>query len=336
MEQMRDSTPLIGDSEAVRREIRTEGYALLRGLVDPAEAAAVGDEIRRVLAKHGFTSYEGGVETILRTPAKGNEPGEYWDMYAEVLALESMNALPHRAERLRQAVCGLLGPTAFTYPMKTVRLVFPQAGGGAAIPLHRDNRGGPWVRDMFTTWVALGDIDSSMGGFAVLRNSHTYRYQAIFEDRERPAGAHGEPIPDLDSPEWVTTEWRPGDVVLFHCYTVHRGLFNRSPRMRISADYRWQAADHPVHVGALLPYHYLDQYPRIPGWESLTEGWSDPRWIGFPADVEITRDKWPEANGNRIPKSQFVDVDAGAEEAWRAAIRDHHDDEVPFTLPRPH
>lgn len=336
MEQMRDSTALIDDIEALRHEIRTEGYALLRGLVDPAEAAAIGEEVRRVVDKHGFISYEDGVETVLRTPEKGNETDDYWRMYSDILALESVNALPYRSQRLQDTMRGLLGPSAFTYPMKTVRLVFPQAGGGAAIPLHRDNRGGPWVRDMFTTWVALGDIDRSMGGFAMLRGSHTYRYQAIFEDRERPADAYGEPFPDMDSPEWVSTEWQPGDVVLFHCYTVHRGLYNRSSRLRISADYRWQATDHPVHVGALMPYHYFDKYPHIPDWDRLTSGWSDQRWNGFPADVEVTFEKWPESNGNRIPDSNFVDVEPGAEEAWRAAIRDKLIQTTPFTMPQPH
>lgn len=336
MEEMHDSTPLIGDPEALREEIRAEGYALLRGLVDPEAAEAVGAEVRDTMAKHGFTHYEDGAETVLRTPTKGGETAEYWQMYSDVLALESVNSLPHRSERLRDAVRGLLGESAFTYPMKTVRLVFPKVGGGAAIPLHRDNRGGPWVQDMFTTWVALGDIDRAMGGFAILRNSHTYRYQAVFEDREPPTGAHGKPIPDLDSPEWVSTQWQPGDVVLFHCYTLHRGLYNQSARVRVSVDYRWQATDHPVHVSALLPYHYFDKYPHIPDWNTLSARWSDQRWNGFPADVEITYEKWPLTNGNRIPESKFFEVAAGAEEAWRSAVRDKLVLEVPFAAPVPH
>jgi ectoine hydroxylase-related dioxygenase (phytanoyl-CoA dioxygenase family) len=336
MEQMRDSTSLIGDPQALRQEIHAEGYALLRGLVDPGAAAAVGAEVRDVLAKHGYTRYEQGAETILRTPVKGHETSDYWRMYSDVLALESVNSLPHCSERLGGAVRGLLGESAFTYPMKTVRLVFPQASGGAAIPLHRDNRGGPWVRDMFTTWVALAEIDRPMGGFAILRNSHTYRYQAVYEGGEPPPDAHGEPVPDLNSPEWVSTEWQPGDVVLFHCYTLHRGLYNRSSCVRISVDYRWQATDHPVYVGALLPYHYLDKYPEIPDWGTLSAQWSDPRWNGFPADVEITYEKWPVSSGNRIPESRFVEVVAGAQEAWRSSVRDERPREVPYAVPVPH
>jgi hypothetical protein len=309
---------------------------LLRGLVDPGVAAAVGAEVRDVMANHGFTSYQDGTETVLKTPVKGNETDDYWQMYSDVLALESVNSLPHCSAGLRGAVCGLLGRSAFTYPMKTVRLVFPRSGGGAAIPLHRDNRGGPWVQDMFTTWVALAEIDRVMGGFAILRNSHTYRYQAVFEDREPPAGVPGEPIPGMDSPEWVSTEWRPGDVVLFHCYTLHRGLYNRSSCVRLSVDYRWQATDHPVYVGALLPYHYLDKYPRIRDWDTLSAGWSDPRWKGFPADVEVTYEQWPASQGNRIPDSKFVEVVAGAEEAWRSSIRDTKAHDVPFAVPEPY
>jgi ectoine hydroxylase-related dioxygenase (phytanoyl-CoA dioxygenase family) len=336
MEQMRDSTHLIGDSQALCQEIHAEGYVLLRGLVDPEEAAAVGAEVRVIMANHRYTSYGHGVETVLKTPVKGNETNDYWRMYSDVLGLESVNSLPHRSERLQGTVRGLLGESAFTYPMKTVRLVFPQASGGAAIPLHRDNRGGPWVKDMLTTWVALGEIDYVMGGFAILRNSHTYRYQAVYEDREPPQDVRGEPVPDLDSPEWVSTEWRPGDVVLFHCYALHRGLYNRSSCVRVSVDYRWQATDHPVYVGALLPYHYLDKYPHIPDWDTLSAHWSDQRWNGFPADAEITYEKWPVSNGNRIPESKLVEVVAGAEEAWRPSIRDEQAYEVPYATPVPH
>lgn len=333
MDEMRDSTAMADNIGALLQEIRAEGYVLLRGLVDPDVAAAAGDEVRALLAKHGFTTGADGSEEVLRTPVKGQETADYWAMYAEVLALESLNALPHRSQRLVDTMRAILGPTAFTYPMKTCRLVFPQVSGGAAIPLHRDNRGGPWVRDMFTTWVALGRIDAAMGGFAMLRGSQTYRYQAIREDGGGPPTVFGDRIPELDSPEWVSTEWEPGDVVLFHCYTLHRGIYNRSPRIRISADFRWQATDHPVQVSALLPYHYLDKYPNIPGWPQLTANWSDHRWCEYPGDATITHDKWPEGHGFTIPASKYVDVEPGAHEAWRAAIRDKSLYKVPFELP---
>lgn len=333
MDEMRDSTLFAADAGRLRAEIATYGYALIRGLV-PADAALRAEgQIRRMLAGRGWTTADNAGERVLRTPVKGAETEDYWDLYSAVLANEAINALAWEPG-LRDLVTALLGPTAYTYPMKTVRLVFPAALGGSAIPVHRDNRGGPWVRDMFTTWVALGHIDPAMGGITMLQGSQTYRYPAVREPgAPRPPGAGGPPIPGDESPEWVSTEFRPGDVVLFHCYTLHKGIANHSDRVRLSVDYRWQSTEHPVHVSSLLPYHYFDKYPRIPGWRELSAGWSDPAWCQYPAGARVCYEKWPDGADDLVPPSDFVAVPPGTREAWRPETKDNSPFRLPHELP---
>ena len=42
--------------------------------------------------------------------------------------------------------------------------------------------------------------------------------------------------------DWATSDYAPGSAVLFHCLTAHRGLPNHSERIRLSCDFRYQAA----------------------------------------------------------------------------------------------
>jgi hypothetical protein len=56
--------------------------------------------------------------------------------------------------------------------------------------------------------------------------------------------AEGNITADID-PEahtWCTTDYEPGDVILFHSLTVHWAPDNNGDRLRISADYRYAAA----------------------------------------------------------------------------------------------
>jgi hypothetical protein len=55
---------------------------------------------------------------------------------------------------------------------------------------------------------------------------------------------------------------------VFHSHAVHRALPNRGPdRLRLSVDYRYQPASHPVTRGSLLPH-----YARVP-WSEIYACW---------------------------------------------------------------
>jgi len=89
------------------------------------------------------------------------------------------------------------------------------------------------VQDMFTCWTPLGDVPRTLGGLALRPGTqHTSRV------RHRPL--------DRLEPGWLTTDYKAGDVLVFHCLTTHAALPNREGRMRFSAEYRWQLADQPA------------------------------------------------------------------------------------------
>ncbi len=46
---------------------------------------------------------------------------------------------------------------------------------------------------------------------------------------------------DENHPEWRTTTYQPGDVLLFSSLTVHGAMPNKTKQLRLSADFRYQA-----------------------------------------------------------------------------------------------
>ena len=96
--------------------------------------------------------------------------------------------------------------------------------------IHQDYKS---VQDMFTTWMPLGSVSRSHGGLAVQPGS------------QRSTRVRHRPLNRLER-GWVTTDYEPGDVLVFHCLTTHAALPNRESRMRFSAEYRWQLSDQPA------------------------------------------------------------------------------------------
>ena len=68
--------------------------------------------------------------------------------------------------------------------------------------------------------------------------------------------------------DWHWSPLEAGDVILHSCLTVHRGVPNRSTRMRLSTDYRFQPIAEPFCETVLLPHR------QMAPWEALYRGWT--------------------------------------------------------------
>ena len=86
---------------------------------------------------------------------------------------------------------------------------------------------------MFTCWVPLGEVPRTLGGLALSPGSH------------HTAQVRHRPLNQLET-GWLTTDYEPGDVLVFDCLTTHAALPNHETRMRFSGEYRWQLADQPA------------------------------------------------------------------------------------------
>jgi ectoine hydroxylase-related dioxygenase (phytanoyl-CoA dioxygenase family) len=92
-----------------------------------------------------------------------------------------------------------------------------------------------------TCWIPLHEINAETGGLALAEGLHHSRYlhDALDPPRFRiPRGS----IPD---DAWRSSDYAPGDVIMFDIGIPHAGLPNRSRRFRLSLDARLIPASHP-------------------------------------------------------------------------------------------
>ena len=89
----------------------------------------------------------------------------------------------------------------------------------------------------------LIDCPPELGGLQVARGSHTLGVL----DFGIGNGAGGIEIQDPLEGRWTGGPMRAGDVLVFHSLTVHKGIPNRSDRLRMSIDCRFQRVRDPFN-----------------------------------------------------------------------------------------
>src|SRR3984893_841462 len=238
--ELRDSKALFGDWQALRGRIATDGYVFMRGLLELGVVRAGGRAGPRCLQRAGWTQL--GPDPVMAGPQLPVRAVKMRDAfcdagYRQILADAGFNMLPF-VSPLADLMGQILGPAGFCYPMKLPRIVYPSS----VVPhqpgnvVHKDYRS---VQDMFTCWVPLGDVPQTLGGPPTQPGS------------QGTSGVHHRPLDRLE-PGWLTTDYEPGDVLVFHCLTTHAALANRADRMRFSAEYRWQLGDQPAPRRVIL------------------------------------------------------------------------------------
>ena len=176
----------------------------LRGLLPADRVRAAGELIAATLRAGGWTA--AGSPRL--SPAAGPREALADPAYRTAVLSLAFNELPYLAP-LRGTVRRMLGPGAFSYPVKVLRAVPPESpvvpeSPVAESPVQRA-RGryvhcdymGSGVQDMLTTWMPLAEVPSALGGLAVRPGGH----------RNRPRHPR---LLSGSEPGWATTDYRPG------------------------------------------------------------------------------------------------------------------------------
>jgi hypothetical protein len=263
VDELADSASLVNDPAGLRRRLADDGYLFFRGLLPAAEIRTAGLTVLDRLRSGGWVD-ERDIPSV--QPHAVNSLDALGDpAFRAALASAEFNRIPY-LPALRAVVRAVLGPAAFSYPVKVLRAVYPERP--EARPrgryIHYDY-GVSGVQDMLTSWIPLMDIPVRIGGLAV-----------------QPGGHLGPPRPPrpLSRSEsgWATTSYEPGDVIVFHCLTPHAALPNTGSALRISGDFRWQRPDQPVPAELILgpqnrsPELFSRLFSRERWWEPVPSG----------------------------------------------------------------
>jgi hypothetical protein len=314
MEEMLDSAGLVGDPVRLRERLASDGYLFFRGLLPAEPVREAGTRVRSILRAGGWGEHAGpstgqSAEQPTGQPngrsRRGAIAGGVRDgAFLAASASRPFNRIPYLPP-VRGLIRDLLGPDAFSYPAKVLRAVYPETEGNVPKGRHiHQDYGFASVDDMLTTWIPLMPIPRRVGGLAV-----------------RPGSNRSWPrIPRLLSPDergWATTDYRVGDVLVFHCLTSHAALPNRSDGLRLSQDSRWQSADRPAPARMVYGPRGArgtdrELFSRLLG----SQAW----WEPIPSSVSVVDDST--MLGNR-PHSRFFRVHP-AWALWQKATKPVH------------
>ena len=287
VDELVDSAPLSTDPAALRERLARDGYLFFRGLLPMGPVTDAGAAVLSALRVGGWVDRSGA-------PSRGLRALDTTDIradpaYRRALLSQEFQRIPYLAV-LRAVVRRLLGATAFSYPVKVLRAVYPETPPSIARGryVHQDFAVAA-VADMLTTWIPLINVPVQLGGLALEPGSHL--------------GAPAPPRPvELTQPRWATADYRIGDVLLFHCLTSHAALPNHGDRVRLSQDCRWQSPDELAPSELILrpSGRTVELYSRL-----LRR---QPWWEPTPATVALAP---REQRSRRSPRSRFFPVHSG-------------------------
>lgn len=270
-----DSSPLLGDPQALLERAAADGYLYFRGLLPRDRVLDVRRQIMQVVADHGWlqpgTDPMDGIadveafDRVDPVAAAFCGTGVPLDAYQQIYQLQDFHALGHDPAML-DLYDGLLGGNVVRQPLSIARVMVPGTKA-APTPAHQDFIHIQGTKNVWTAWFPLGDCPVELGGLSVLVGSQAdglLTYHAA-----RGAGELEAYICDSGH-RWGVADFAAGDVLTFSSLTVHRGTPNqRGEQVRLSVDMRYQRADEPIVASSTVPHcDILD-------WDEVYAGWTD-------------------------------------------------------------
>jgi ectoine hydroxylase-related dioxygenase (phytanoyl-CoA dioxygenase family) len=249
----------------LQNEIGTRGYVLIRKLMPSDAVGSVLADVTRVLTDAGWLlSGHEPLERIADSGAACGDPDPTFKrVYQEVFNLESFHALPHQPA-LRRVMEMVVGEQVLVHPKPIGRLIFPDCER-LVVHAHQDYEFMGGDPEFFTVWIPLHDCPVEVGPLQILEGSHRFGVQ-----RHERENLHVPEIPDeaVVGGEWVGGHVNAGDVLIFHSLTVHAALPNRSERLRLSLDCRFQDARRAVNPSNLV---FAGESGK--SWDKTYAGW---------------------------------------------------------------
>ena len=262
----------------LRRKFSEDGYLLLKEAIDPSLCKSLLKLMIAVMKRNIEMPEDSWSPVLVGDPLV--ETDKTWDrIYPELQSLEVFHQFFHTSEVLSLMTC-VLNADPFVYPMKMARIATPRKSGFETPP-HQDaysHHAGPTMAGI---WVALHDVDETMGRLAILDRSHLKGVREVVHS----PGVGGVQCKIFnDEKLWRVSNVECGDVILFSSQTVHRAEPNTSEhRVRVSVDTRFCDYGSPVFSTNLEPHHGW----RIEhlNWEYMYRNWNDESlkyyWLNY-------------------------------------------------------
>ena len=291
MRMYTDSSRLIGDGPAAAARMAEDGYLWLPGLLPRGVVTQLHGTLARHVQRAGWLKADSEPSECLAEPAGAcvdPEPG-YLEVIEGFNRVLEYNRLSHHP-RLVGFLEAMLGEAVLVHPKPLPRNIFPSLKEYTT-PAHQDYPNIQGTEAVYTAWIPLHDCAPDVGGLQVAAGTH---HSGVYEFGIGN-GAGGIDILERFEGRWVGGPMEAGDVLLFHSLTVHKGISNRSAKLRMSIDARYQPVSEPFNpMNADRPYGLPES------WEAMYAMWPDTPeadalkfyWERYPLTLKTFDPQW--------------------------------------------
>jgi hypothetical protein len=281
--ELRDSSDLLNNITALKSRIARDGYLLLRNFIDRDTVLNAREGIVKYLDEKSAL-VKGEPLLDARMPKTGRE-----------VRMTGQNIITHQPsslelfenKRLFEFFERFFDQPSVTYDYKWLRAVGNENFTGCHYDVVYMGRGS---KNVHTVWIPIGEIPVSQGTLAICEGSHnmssfarlrnTYGGLDVDRDRVTEGWFSSDPyeITEKFGGRWLTTNFNPGDILIFGLYTLHASTTNLTDKFRISCDIRFQPSGEELDerwAGKNPKGHYAwgkDERPERPI-EELRKEW---------------------------------------------------------------
>ncbi len=265
------SNDLLGQPEALQARLKDKGYLLFRNAIPQTPLLKLRKDIINILATAGWIKQGEELMNAIahRIPlAEGEADEGFFEVYDEVMKLESFYGLGQDSA-LTAVMKEVLGESAFPHPLSVARLTFPK-NNETTTPPHQDYPNNQGTKNLTATWIPLSDCPQSLGGVSILEGSHKFD-EILSLEYSLGAGKRTVIMPEkYKELNWVATDFKLGDFLVFPSLTVHKALDNLSAQtMRLSVDFRFQQEGEALTENVLKPHFQRFDWEEVyANWES--------------------------------------------------------------------
>ncbi len=250
MTKLEDANDVLGDSAGLRRRLQEEAFLLVRGFHDVDLVLGARAELLREIERQGGIAPGTNLDDAIIADNNGylpdgNRIGVADDVFRGMTSLLELTT----GEHMMKFFDLLLDGRSTTYTHKWLRVYQP----GTATDIHYDapfmGRDAP--ESVITAWSPLGRVTLDMGPITLVPGSN--RLENLTKGYAKEDATRGEtkgfltndPMDVIDQYglKFATTEFEPGDLLLFTKYILHGSVENTTGRYRLSTDTRYQRAD---------------------------------------------------------------------------------------------
>jgi len=239
-----DGTALQSAPSELRRLAEAHGHVLVRGLLPDDAVTPVRRFALHALHDLGLLAddHEPRLAHGAQLTGTGYDDPRWVTLQQRIGVEPSFQALSEHPV-LIAVVEALIDAPAMAHRGDICRLGMPGAPA-LTTPPHQDHYYVGGSTDLWTAWTPLTPCPLDLGPLAVRDGSHRTSYQA-----HAGLGAGRQQVEVSPEARWSSAALAPGDVVFFHCFTVHCALPNTTrDTVRISVDLRYQPASQPVNT----------------------------------------------------------------------------------------